>query len=220
MNVYPAILTDRIEEAQQQLDLVASIEEIRVVQIDVIDGLFAENTTITPADLYQLDFQEMSFDLHLMTQEPLDFVFETIAQEEHDLPVRAVIGQLERMSSQEHFIESVRKQDWQVGLSLDIFTPLDTIEDESFVNVDIVQLMAINAGQQGSDFKPYVLEKITELAERREQVEHDFSIMIDGAVSRDTAEKLHNAGADEVVVGSGLWEAENIETEVEYFHTT
>jgi ribulose-phosphate 3-epimerase len=219
MNVYPAILTGSIEEAQQQLDRVAPIEEVRTVQIDVIDGLFAENTTITPADLHELEFHGMSFDLHLMVQEPLDFVHELIAQEEHELPVRAVLGQIERMSSQEHFFDTVRKRDWQVGLSLDIFTPLDAIEAASLRQLDMVQLMAIHAGRQGQKFMPHVLDKIAELAYQREEIERDIAIVVDGAVSRETAPDLSAAGTDEVAIGSALWMADDIETEVEHFHS-
>jgi ribulose-phosphate 3-epimerase len=214
MNLYPAILTDAKAEAQKEIIWIAAYDKIRTVQVDVIDGLFADNITITPSDLVDVDLGELSVDLHLMTEEPLDYVYETVAQKEQH-QIRSIIAQVERMSDQASYIETVRKQDWLVGLSLDLYTPFDSIEEESWSQLDVVQLMGIEAGFQGQDFNKIVLEKIKNLVVLRDKIGRKFEIIIDGGVKPSLIEQIEAAGADGVVVGSGLWESDNLDETVE-----
>lgn len=213
MNLYPSILTGSIEEAQQQAVWISSYPKIRTVQVDIIDGLFADNLTITPIDMTAIDFGELSIDLHLLTEEPLDYVFEALPFKEQ-LTFRSMIAQVERMSSQSHFVDTVKKNEWQVGLSLDLYTPFEAIDEESWNEVDIIQLMAIEAGFQGKSFNESVLDKIAKLQEIRKQLDRDFEIIIDGGVKTKTIEKLQAAEVDSVVVGSDLWQS-NSRTELD-----
>lgn len=207
--IYPGILTESILEAQNQVMAIASVLKIRTVQIDVIDGLYADNITITPSDLPEVDFAELSCDLHLMTEEPLDFLHEAIALRE-SIPVRAVIGQIERMSHQRDFLLSVKEQNWVPGLSLDLYTPVEEIDDNVWDTLDIVQLMGVQAGFQGQDFNKMVLEKITELRAVAQQHSRPIEICIDGGVSLELVDKLRQAGASSAVVGSDIWDKEDV----------
>lgn len=208
MQIYPAILTDSLELLQKQIFEAGVLDSVSTVQVDIIDGRFADNLTITPTDLATVEFGELQCDFHLMTEEPMDIVFELIEQEKI-LPVRAVIAQVERMSNQQFFLEEVQKHDWVPGLSLDIFTPLEAIEEESWQYIKVVQLMAVEAGFQGQDFNPLVLEKIKELRTFVEQNEYEVEIIVDGAIDSSTASQVMTAGADGVAIGSALWQAGN-----------
>ena len=99
MKLHPSLLTDSVDQYQQQLELILSSQLIEVAQVDVIDGHFADNITLTPADLVNFDYGQLQLDFHLMTEEPMDYVYELIEHQDL-LPVRAVIAQVERMSSQ------------------------------------------------------------------------------------------------------------------------
>lgn len=206
MKIYPAVLSDSLELVQKQIAEAQDFPDVTTVQIDVIDGKFVENLTITPADLTDTSFGELEVDFHLMTEEPLDYVHELIDYK-HFLPIRAVIGQVERMSSQEYFLEEVEKQGWMPGLSLDLFTPLEAIDDHIWRYVKVIQLMAIEAGFQGQGFQPYVLEKLKELSSIVNDTNLPIEIIIDGGINTTTAEKVAHAGADGIAVGSSLWEA-------------
>ncbi|HKY73932.1 MAG TPA: hypothetical protein VJ246_01315, partial [Patescibacteria group bacterium] len=56
--IYPSILTDSPSLVQKQLNLVLGL--VQGVQIDIIDGEFADNTTVTPVDLQTLTFGSLS----------------------------------------------------------------------------------------------------------------------------------------------------------------
>lgn len=207
MNIYPALLSDSRSQLQQQIDKVKDIEGISVVQVDIIDGKFADNLTVTPADLPDLDWGELELDLHLMTEEPLDYVYE-LKDVKDSLPIRAVIGQVERMSNQSHFLEDVQKEGWQPGLSIDLFTPLEAIDEEALRFVKVLQIMGIEAGFQGKEFNSLALEKIAKLSKPAKEA--GVEIIVDGGVNLKTIGTIAKNGADSVAVGSLLWKSDDI----------
>jgi ribulose-phosphate 3-epimerase len=208
MQISPAILTDSLATFAQQLDLVKQEVDIEIVQIDVIDALFTNNVTVNPSDLLGFDFGKLSIDFHLMTEEPMDYVWELIECGKR-LPTRSVIGQIEKMSYQLDFLEEIRKADWKAGLALDLFTPLESIDDASWEYLDHVLLMAVEAGQQGQDFNGLVFDKIKELKILAQKLNKQFKISVDGGVKNQHIKLLKKVGVDQVAVGSGLFNAEN-----------
>ncbi len=206
MNIYPTILTDQHDIFQQQLDLCIESGLVHTIQVDIIDGYFVDNITVTPADLTDLDFGDLEIDFHLMTQEPLDFVREIIDYQD-DLPVRSVIGQIEQMSNQELFIDEVRRYDWNVGLSLNLNTPISEIDSSQFERIHSIQLMSIDTGYQGQELHEKVYKKITDLRKLLMEKDLRLEVIIDGGVNPETIAKLQESGASSVGVGSFLWKA-------------
>ncbi len=206
MNIYPAILSDNINQVQQQLNLVKDLKQISVVQIDIIDGFYADNMTVTPVDLVNLDFGELKVDFHLMVEEPLDYVREIIDYQD-DLPVRAVLAQIERMSHQDEYLKELKKNKLKAGVSLDLPTPISALNQTILKDIDIVQLMSINAGFQGQKFDSRVFEKIKQV---RAQDQLQCEIIVDGGVKFEEAEKLREAEVSGIGIGSLLWESSDI----------
>ncbi|MEX0895810.1 MAG: hypothetical protein WDZ94_02630 [Patescibacteria group bacterium] len=220
MNIYPALLSDSLAQLQEQLDRIQPVDALETVQIDVIDGYFADNMTVTPSDLPELNFGRLRCDIHLMTIDPLDYVHELVPRHD-ELPIRAVIAQVEKMHHQDHFLEEVQKQGWEPGLSLDIFTPIaEGIEEDSWQFLKVVQLMSIEAGFQGQQFNDLVLEKVTELQQIAADRKLDFEIMLDGGINQDTITKVSQAGVKSVVVGSALWKSESISETIQTLGST
>lgn len=206
MNIYPSILTDELELVQQQLNLCIDSGLVQTVQVDIIDGYFVDNVTVAPSDLVGMDFGELEIDFHIMTQEPIDFVREIVDYKD-ELPIRSVIGQIEQMTSQELFIDEVRRYNWNVGFSLNLYTPLEEIDPYLWDRLHIVQLMAIEAGFQGKKLNEQVYAKLTEL--RQLMIERDlhFEIIVDGGVTAKNISRLQQHGVTAVSVGSALWNA-------------
>lgn len=218
MKLYPAILTDSVEEVEQQLQLVKSLRSVEAVQIDIIDGVFADNLTVTPIDLINLDFGELKLDFHLMVEEPLDYLNE-IVQYQKFLPIRAVLGQIERMSSQDEFIELTKKSGFLAGLSIDLFTPITEIKESLISKLDVVQLMSIEAGFQGQKFDERVIKKIIELNKIRNTKNNKLEIILDGGIKEAHLEQLKKLKADGVAVGSWLWKNDKPEFVVQMINS-
>jgi ribulose-phosphate 3-epimerase len=215
MQIIPAILTDSIFNFQQQLEVLQSSSSVEAVHIDVIDGMFLDEITVTPLDLTVSDFEPLKIDFHFMTEEPMDFVLECSAIKEY-LPIRNVIAQVERMSFQQDFIDEVKKNGWQPILALDLFTPLDAIEPEVWQQVHHIHLMSVEAGAQGRHFHPHVFEKIREIRQFYPE-SHSIEIMIDGGINLTNIQQLQQTGIDQFVVGSAIWEASDPLEMIEQF---
>lgn len=204
--LYPAILTDVLDIVEEQVSQSQDLASIETVQVDIVDGFYTDDLTIFPEDLTHVDFGELKLDFHFMVNEPLDMVLETVAIK-NKLPIRAMIAQVERMSSQAGYLEEVKRQGWKKGLSLDLHTPLESIDDESWADLDILQIMGVEAGIQGQNFSPQALDKIKEARQVIKSKGLDIEVVVDGGVKPDNVTQILEAGADSVAVGSALWES-------------
>lgn len=200
--IIPAILVAEKEELQRQLTLVRGLVER--VQIDILDGVFADNKTVS-VEVLQQAHTELLIDVHLMVDNPLGYLNRCDA-----LGVTRVYAQVEQMKDQEEFVESAGDLGMQVGLALDLQTPVVAI-DKLLGHLDGVLLMAVAAGFQGQEFDEGVLEKIEEL--RGEGFEGD--ICIDGGLDEDTIRICLEKGANHFAVGSELWKAKDIKQKLE-----
>jgi len=216
MNFYPSILTDSLDLAQKQVNLVKDNPHIKTLQVDIIDGFFTDNLTVTPMDLVDINFHNLQIDFHLMVEEPLAFIEEIINYKDH-LPIRAVISQVEKMTSQEDCLELLEKYNLKAGFSLDLFTPLEEILNSNFKKLDVLQIMTIQAGEQGRDFETGTLAKITEVKKRAQSTNSKLEIIADGGIKIHNLKSALNAGANGVCVGSALWESDSINQEIKEF---
>lgn len=206
MKIIPAILTESRSVAISQIELANSDDRFNALQIDIIDGWFADNLTLTPADYADLEYGQLQLDFHLMTEEPLDYVFELLEHREN-LPIRSVIAQIEKMSSQITFVDQLKKTGWKVGLSLDLFTPIESIETSVMGELDFVQVMAIEAGFQGQAFVTTIVDKIKELQGLRQKKSYQYELIVDGGIKKEEVALLQSLEVESVTIGSGLWKS-------------
>lgn len=209
MKYIPSLLSDQPREISEQLERIAGIDELNRIQFDIIDGLYADNITITPADFIQFDLSGFEVDVHLMTQEPIDGVHEII-DHRRSAPISAIIGQVERMSSQQHFLDEVKKQGWKPGLSLDLHTPVEAIDSDSWEELKMIQVMGISAGFQGQELSFSSLEVVQEIKRLIQAKQLNIEIIFDGGVKPDNISPIAVAGAQAVTIGSGFWNSQDI----------
>lgn len=216
MKIYPAILTDSVDIFAEQLEIIKNESRVDVVHVDIIDSYFVDNLTIEPIDLTHFDFGKLKIDFHLMTEEPLGFAEEIINCLEY-LPVRAVIGQIEKMTSLPDFVDLLIERKIEPGLALNLFTPDEEIPDEVFRKLSILQLMAIEAGEQGREFDQLVLPKIEQVVARAKKINPYIEIIVDGGIKLDRLSLLKPLSVGGVAVGSALWQNENPSKMLESF---
>lgn len=169
------------------------------VHVDIGDGLFSDLLTIAPADLQQFDLSGLEMDIHLMVDDPTEWIEESVAL----APVR-LIAQIERMGSQTAFLEAVQAYGGtKGGLALKIDTPIEEIETEALSECEVILLLAVPAGTAGSLFDTRVLPKIKELRSM-----YQGSIMIDGGINKETDKQVMEVGASESAANSSYWKGE------------
>lgn len=200
VEIIPSILTNDIREVEEKLK--ASEGATERVQIDIVDGIFAEARTIDPSFLEGVD-TSLNLDYHLMTKEPTYWV-EKAARGGAD----RIIGQIELLSSQIDFIGKVSEIGLSIGLAIDIGTPVLKLDPVVLTNVDVILVMSVKAGFGGQKFDERALAKIKELDGIRVRDDTPFKICVDGGITEEVISRVVKAGADEVVIGRRLFKGD------------
>lgn len=200
--IVPTILTADLEELSSKIKLIKKVGER--IQIDIVDGSFAEQKTVGVESLKGVEELEgMRIDLHLMVERPEDWVRKSL-----EIFPELIIGQVERMRRVEDFIEKVVEGGVRVGIALDIETPVEALREEVYTQCDLVLLLSVKAGWSGQEFKPKVLEKIKKVKER---VGDLVEVGVDGGLNEENILYCKEAGASVFYVGNNLWQAEDFE---------
>ena len=117
------------------------------------------------------------------------------------------------------FIESFNKNyrsdgsivSTEIGIGINMETP-DEVIDPIVSKINLVQFMGIDRiGKQGEPFDDAVIEKIKDLRSRLP----DLIISTDGGVNLESARKLAQAGVNRLVVGSAIFESNDIRGTIE-----
>lgn len=207
VEIIPAVLTS---DPQRAREMVLACDGItQRVQIDIIDGIFANNKTIDPIALKGLDVF-LGLDFHLMVKEPINWIEKCMG-----IGADRVIGQIEMMESQSSFVEKVESKNLRVGLAIDLNTPLIKIDPTLFEKLDVVLVMSVEAGFGGQRFNKEALKKVIELNKIRINKKTPFRICVDGGETEDVIDDTYWAGADEIAIGQRLFKGsikDNINT--------
>jgi ribulose-phosphate 3-epimerase len=192
--ITPIIMESDIEEVEKKLAILNK-RKIKNVHIDIGDGLFSDLLSVAPADLQKFDLSTMKIDMHLLVDDPTEWIEEIVALK----PAR-LIGQIERMGSQTLFTQSVNNYGVTSGLALKIETPIEEIEIDALKVCGVILLLSIPPGTTGSPFDERVIPKIQELRKI-----YKGSILIDGGMNKQTYKQITLAGANEAGSNSSFW---------------
>lgn len=199
MKIIPTILTSDPKELIHKLNLVKG--KIGLVQVDIVDGIFAPNNTIKISDLLNRP-RGVNVELHLMVDRPEDWV-EEVAK----VKPSSIVGQIEMMEDPEKFFTLAAKFGIKAGIGIDLPTSLDSVAPEVFVWAEKILLMAVKAGEGGQRFDKSALHKIEPA---RSHLAGTKTIAVDGGLNEETIPLCVQAGASEFCVGSAFWEAEDL----------
>ncbi|KKU26594.1 MAG: hypothetical protein UX37_C0001G0021 [Microgenomates group bacterium GW2011_GWA2_46_16] len=187
-------MESEIEEVGRKLAILETRKNERL-HFDVGDGLFSELMSVTPTDLHQFDLTKMKIDIHLLVDDPMEWVEGCSI-----LSPQRLIAQIERMGSQIGFLDGVKNYGISGGLALQIETPIESIEEGVFAEVQTILLLAIPPGTTGHVFDERILDKIKEL----KQI-YRGNILIDGGVTPAVYQRVQTAGASEAGSNSAYW---------------
>jgi ribulose-phosphate 3-epimerase len=208
LKIVPSILTDDPSELKEMIGRVEGIVER--VQIDIIDGVYADNKTIDPMAMSYID-TNLLIDYQLMVKEPINWIEKCVRAQ-----ADRIIGHIEMMKSQYEFVGKVQSLGFKPGLGIDLDTPIQQLDESLLNDLDVVLVMSVKAGFGGQEFKRSVFEKIKELDEIRSSDDTPFKICDDGGVTTKVVRDLKLAGADEVSVGRRLFDG-NVKGNVKEF---
>ena len=198
MKIIPSILTNDLHKLT---DLEKKSESIvDRIQIDVIDNKFANNSTVDPSVLKDLEIK-LNLDFHLMVKDPIEWIDHCLSK-----PENRIIGQIEFMQNQSEFVDKVKASGSLAGLAIDLPTPIENIDQGVLDKVDVVLLMSVQAGFGGQEFSLDTFPKIEKLAKIRSELNLNFKICVDGGINKQLIKDLENLGVDEVAIGQRIFE--------------
>jgi ribulose-phosphate 3-epimerase len=194
-----SILSADLASLQHEVESIASA--VDAIQIDVMDGHFVPNLSFGASVAASIT-TNLSLDVHLMVTNPADRLAEFLA-----IPVQHITFHAEAVpatSDRRALIAAIRAGGATAGIAINPQTPTNTIDDV-VDDVDLVLLMSVEPGFGGQAFIASTLEKIQELR----AAHPGCMIQVDGGINADTAQQCIAAGADNLVIGSALFRAQN-----------
>ncbi len=208
MDIIPAILTNNPQEACRLVSKANRV--VKRLHVDIVDGVFANNKTIDPSVFNGLE-HNLLLDFHLMVDEPVNWV---------EKCVRAggdrIIGQVEMMTDIGQFIRNVTEAGVYPGLAFDIGTSVETIEKKFLLDCNIILVMSVPAGFGGQKFHDAAKPKVESLIKIRSTDESPYKIALDGGITPSLAGTLSQLGADELVIGTRIFEG-NLEKNIKAY---
>lgn len=210
VQIIPAILPKDYSQLENQVEDVS--QNADCVQIDVCDGQFVPNAT-WPYKKHDNNFEELlSEQRGLPHWEEIDFEFDLMVNRPEEVVLdwvrvgaTRIILHVESNGDIAKAVDLI-SNDVELGLAINIDTDVDVLT-QYVEKVSFIQCMGIDRiGFQGQDFDKKVIEKIKEI----KKLYPDKTISVDGGVSLDNANDLIQAGAERLVVGSAIFDSENV----------
>ena len=174
------------------------------LHIDVMDGHFVPNITIGPVVVKSIKkTTKMFFDVHLMVTNPEKY-WKSFYKAGADL----IVFHNEILYDKKILVDEIKETGIKVGVSIKPRTSVKAIL-EILPFVDVVLIMTVEPGFGGQSFMYDIVNKITDLRKIIDNKKYNCLIEIDGGINYKTARICVDAGADVLVSGSYIFEAQN-----------
>ncbi|MHB1243367.1 MAG: ribulose-phosphate 3-epimerase [Gaiellaceae bacterium] len=176
----------------------------RIFHFDIGDGHFVPPVTIGPVVLRSIAPQVHAhggrIDCHLMVDNPAHH-FHEIADSGGD----SVTFHVEAVEDVSAVLAQAREYGLGAGVAFNPDTAVEVAAEAANLGADLCLCMSIVPGYSGQEFLEESYERITRT---RELV--DCFVQVDGGVNQDNVRDVHDAGADLLVVGSGIFAREDL----------
>ena len=187
-------LADQIRQAEA-----AGVDWIHV---DVMDGLFVPNLSLGfPIVEAARRATSLPLDVHLMIDRPERYLREFARAGASYLTVHQ-----EATRHLHRTLAEIKSLDVRPGVALNPATPLSAVE-EICDDLELLLVMTIDPGFGGQQLIPAMLDKVARARQLLDRRVSSATLEVDGGVKVHNAAELSRAGADVLVVGTGIFQA-------------
>jgi len=207
-----SVLTADFTRFYRTLELLERHPVVGYVHLDVMDGAFVPNISFgAPVVQSFAGKTKIPFDIHLMVQDPERFLpdYMTVNSE-------YIVVHIEATKEPEKAFEKIRELGAKPGISINPETDVRAVLP-FLADAEQVLVMSVHPGFAGQKFIPSALEKIAFFAEQRAQLGLSYKIAVDGGINAENIASVAGAGADIIVAGSSVLNAEDPDAALEKF---
>jgi ribulose-phosphate 3-epimerase len=201
IQIAPSILAADFSRLGEQVTETEEAGALRI-HIDVMDGHFVPNLSMGPVVVRGLrPVTKLPLEVHLMVEEPGRFV-ESFLREGAD----TLIVHHEVLPNPIPLLKEVRERGKRVGLAVNPENPIEVFEPY-LAEIDLALCMTVHPGFGGQKFleeSPARIRRLRQLIERRNP---RCELEVDGGIDEKTAPVVVQAGADVLVIGTGIFRA-------------
>ena len=201
--ISPSLLASDFVNIEQEIRKLERIG-IQRLHLDVMDGHFVSNLTFGPVMIKAIrNITNCHLEAHLMIENPKKTLNQYI-----DAGADTIIIHIEASDNAKRDLIHIRKNGIRAGLALNPNTNIKSIT--SLLDyLDYVLIMSVFPGKGGQLFIPETLDKMIEMDQLRFQ--RDIMIGVDGGVNLDTINNIFSTNIDIGIVGSGLFNSDDME---------
>ena len=201
--VAPSILAADFGNLAKDIEMVNN-SQAEWFHLDVMDGVFVPNISYGMPIIEKINsLTDKVLDVHLMIVDP-DRYISTFKQVGADI----LTVHYEACTHLHRTIQAIKAEGMKAGVALNPHTPISVLEDV-INDLDLVLIMSVNPGFGGQKFIENTYNKVSKLKKMITEANANVIIEIDGGVGVQNASKLVEAGADALVAGSAVFNAEN-----------
>jgi ribulose-phosphate 3-epimerase len=125
-----------------------------------------------------------------------------------DLGSDIISFHIEATNKLEENISLIKSKNIKAGIAINPDTPISELKD-IISKIDLVCLMGVHPGFAGQKFIDKTLDRLKELKDLIESSNSKTLIEVDGGVKADNYMELRSLGADVLVAGSYIFNAED-----------
>lgn len=199
----PSILSANFVRLEEEIKIIEK-ENIEYLHIDVMDGMFVPNISIGMPVIKSIrKITNIVLDAHFMIEKPERYIDEFIS-----LGCDIINFHFEATDKHMEIIKKVKDANKKVGMTIKPNTSYKEILPY-IEYLDLVLVMCVEPGFGGQKFIENSLEKISALRDYINENKLNCELEVDGGIKIDNVEKVLEAGANVIVVGSDIFEKED-----------
>ena len=215
-------------------DEIETVRSADFLHVDVFDDRFVRGVSWGQGTLERIvEVSDLPVEVHLTVESPREWAEMAVAagcarvifhveaasislaeaeaagsREVGVVPASGAVSGVETAGGPVDLARFVKRQGIEVAVAISPGTPLGAL-DACLPIVDSVLVMTVEPGEGGSKMLDDAPLRVSALRERTEELGFPVEIEVDGGVKLQTGRALVEAGATRLVVGTGLFEADD-----------
>jgi ribulose-phosphate 3-epimerase len=170
------------------------------IHVDVMDGHFVPNLSMGPVVVKGLRPRtRLPLEVHLMVEEPARFTDAFIREGADTLLVHKEV-----LPDPRPLLMQIHGKGKKVGLVVNPETPVEELEPY-LLEIDVALCMTVHPGFGGQAFLPESPDRIRRLKSLIDKKNPVCELEVDGGIELDTAQIAVEAGANVLVIGTGVF---------------